>query len=260
MLHGKIGLVTGVANKRSIAWASAEALYKQGASLIFTYQSERLKKNLDQLIETLPPAREGQSISSVPCDVTDQTQIDQVAAHCRDRSEGLDFLFHSIAYASKEALSGRLLDTSWKDFRESLEISAYSLISLTKATEDLLCKKGSSVVAMTYLGSTRTVPQYNVMGVAKAALEATIRYLAYEMGEKAVRVNGISAGPVRTLASAGIAGFSKMYQSFAQKSFLKKNLEAAEVGDVALFLMSPLARAISGEIIFVDGGYSVLGI
>ena len=258
MFHGKWGVVTGVANKRSIAWAVAKKLYSEGANLILTYQSERFEKNLRELVESLPK-REGQEIVRLTCDVTKEEEIQHLFQKAKEKTDHLVFFFHSIAYAPREALTGRFLDTSWEAYSQSLQISSYSLIAFVRALEELF-KEGSSIVTMTYLGAERAVPGYNVMGVAKAALESSVRYLAYELGERGVRVNAISAGPVRTLAAAGIPGFSKMYQNFQEKNYFKKPLLAEQVAEVAFFLFIPASQAITGEVLYADFGYRTLGI
>lgn len=255
MEPGKFGLVMGVANKRSIAWATAKEMYEQGSNLILTYQSERLKKNLDKLVDKLPP-RQGQSIHMVECDVTNEDQIKGVFDFCKQHTGGLDFAFHSIGYAPKDALHEPFLQTKWQDYQLAIQISSYSLIPIAREGAELLAQRRGSLLAMTYLGSSRIIPHYNVMGVCKAALEATVRYLAYELGERKIRVNGLSAGPVRTLASAGIPNFSKMYKGFADKNLLGETLEAEQVAQVAAFLLSPQSQGITGDVVMVDYGYS----
>ncbi|RME86215.1 MAG: enoyl-ACP reductase [Planctomycetota bacterium] len=258
MMDGKNALIMGIANQRSIAWAVAKKLYDQGANLVLTYQSDRFKGNLDRLVSTLEP-REGQSVYLATCDVTKQKDLENLRNLIEEKCSSLDALFHSIAYAPQEALTGRYLDTTWEAFQMTLQISCYSFVALVKALEDHL-REGCSIATMTYLGSVRAVPGYNVMGVAKAALEASVRYLAYELGEKGIRVNGVSAGPVRTLAAAGIPGFSKMLENYKSKNMAKKALLSDDVAEVAAFILGPASRAITGEIVYVDYGYHSMGL
>ena len=252
LLEGKTGLVVGVANKRSIAWSIAEALHRGGARLAFNYQGERLEENVRTLAATLP----GSLVH--PCDVTKGEEIDALFAKVKEGFGRLDILVHCVAFAHKEDLEAAFLTTSPQGWRTALEVSAYSLTSLAQRAAPLM-EGGGSILALTYLGAERVVPQYNVMGVAKAALEASIRYLAYDLGKRDIRVNGISAGPINTLAARGIPGFTRMLQYVREKSPLPRNTEPAEVGDAALFLCSPLARGITGEVIFVDNGYHIMG-
>ena len=255
LLEGKQGLVLGVANRRSIAWAIAQALAGEGAQLAFTYQGERLKEGVRELVSSLD-----QEPLLLPCDVTRDDELDAVFGAVGERFGGLDILIHSLAYAAKEDLEGRFVDTRRENFSLALDISAYSLTACVQRAEPLMERRGGgAVLTMTYLGGERAVPNYNVMGVAKAALDASVRYLAYELGPKRIRVNAISAGPIRTLAARSIAGFTTMEAIMEQRAPLRRNIEAGEVGRAAVFLCSPMASAITGEILFVDAGYHIAG-
>ena len=252
---GLHGLIVGVANKRSIAWAIAKAVGARGARLALTFQGERLEENVREL------AGELNDPLILPLDVTSDEQLGAVAASCGEAFGGIDFVVHGAAYAPREELSRPFLETSREGFRTALDISAYSLVALTRVMTPLLEKKGGgSVLTLTYLGSERVFPNYNVMGVAKAALESSVRYLAAEMGPRAVRVNAISAGPIKTLAASGIGGFSSILQVYRDKAPLRRNTELAEVADAAAFLLGPAGRGVTGEILVVDGGYNVMGL
>lgn len=253
--EGKQALVLGVANKRSIAWAIAQALAGAGMRLAFTYQGERLKDNVDELAATLP----GSLV--YPCDVTSDAQIEDVFAGVARDLERLDTLVHSVGFAQREDLEGDFLSTAREGFHVAHDVSAYSLVGLVRAARPLLEKSDqASVLAMTYLGSERVAAGYNVMGVAKASLEASVRYLAADLGPKGVRVNAISAGPVNTLAARGIRGFTEMLKHHAGKAPLRRNVELREIGDTALFLASRLASGITGQVIYVDCGYSIMAV
>ncbi len=253
LLEGKRGLVFGVANERSIAWSIAEAAVAQGAEVGLNYLGDRMERRVRPLAERL------EAPLCLPCDVTDEAQLDAFFARATEVFEGrLDFLVHSLAFARREELGGRFLDTSREGFALALDISAYSLVELTRRAAPLLTD-GGSVVALTYYGAEKVVPNYNVMGPAKAALEACVRYLACDLGADAVRVNGLSAGPVRTLAAAGIPGFRGMLKACAERAPLRRNITQAEVADAALFLLSDLSRAVTGEVLHVDAGYHVTG-
>jgi enoyl-[acyl-carrier protein] reductase I len=255
MLNGKTGIIFGIANKRSIAWAIAQAVAGAGARLAVTYQNERLEENVRELAAQLD------NPLILPCDVSVDSQIDDVFKAVQAEFGGLDFLIHSIAYAPREDLEGDFTDTTRDGFRIAQEVSVYSLIALAKRAAPLLeSRGGGSIVTMTYLGGERVVPSYNVMGVAKSGLESSVRYLAYYLGPKGIRVNAISAGPLRTLASAGISGFTRMLKAVAQVAPLRRNTEIAEVADTALFLCSPLSRGVTGNVIYVDAGYHVIGV
>jgi enoyl-[acyl-carrier protein] reductase I len=252
LLEGKKGLIVGVANKRSIAWSIAEALHREGARLAFNYQGERLEENVKELAATHP----GSIVH--PCDVTKDEEIEALLARVKKEFGRLDLLVHGVAFANRADLEGEFLTTSRDGFQLALDVSAYSLTALAQRAAPLM-EGGGSIVALTYLGSGRVVPKYNVMGVAKASLEASIRYLAHDLGPKNIRVNGISAGPISTLAARGIAGFTKMLQFVREKAPLQRNTDPAEVGDAALFLCSDMARGITGEVLFVDNGYHIMG-
>ena len=254
MLTGKKGVVFGVANKRSIAWATAQALHEAGARLAFTYQGERLKENLESLTKDSMP-----DSPLLQCDVTNQEEVAQTFKRVGEEFGRLDFLIHSIAFAPREALDGLYLDTSREAFLTALEISAFSLPQLSRAAAPLMTE-GGSIVCMTYYGAEKVVAGYNVMGVAKSALEASTRYLAYDLGPRNIRVNAISAGPIQTLSARGVADFTSMLKHAAEKAPLRRNVEPREVGNTALFLCSPLASAITGEVIYVDCGYNIMGI
>jgi enoyl-[acyl-carrier protein] reductase I len=252
---GKLGLVVGVANRRSISWGIAQALNAQGARLALTYPSERLEENVRELAEKLDHPL------VVPCDVSQDEQIATLAETLDKEFGGLDFLVHGAAFAQAAELSNPFVETSREGFRIALDISAYSLIGLTRACLPLMEKRGGgSVVTLTFLGSDRVFPNYNVMGVAKAALESTVRYLAADLGQKNIRVNAVSAGPIKTLAAAGISGFSTILQVYRERTPLKRNVELSEVADAAVFLLSPASRAITGEVLMVDAGYHAIGV
>ena len=252
LLDGKNGLIIGVANKHSIAWAIAQSAAGQGAKLLFNYQSERLRENVEELVATLPGAK------AFPCDVGDDAQIAALMQNVGKETTKLDFLVHSVAFAPREELMGQFVNTTRQGFATALDVSAYSLVALTRAALPLMTD-GGSVVTLTYLGAERVVPHYNVMGVAKAALESTVRYLAHDLGPKNIRVNAISAGPIKTLAARGVSGISKMVDHHRAFAPLRRATEQGEVGDTALFLVSSLGRGITGEVIYVDGGYHILG-
>lgn len=253
MLEGKHGIIFGVANKRSIAWGCANAMHAAGATLAFTYQGERLKENVEKLT-----AAEMPESLLLPCDVTRQAEVDAAFEAVGKEFGKLDFLVHSIAFAPREALEGEFVMTSREAFLTAMEISAFSLPQLAKAALPLM-KQGGSIVCMTYYGAEKVVQKYNVMGVAKAALEACTRYLAADLGKDNIRVNAISAGPIKTLAAAGV-GISEMLKHVAERAPLRRNVSQAEVGNTALFLVSDLSSAITGETIYVDCGYNIMGI
>ena len=254
MIKDKCGIIFGVANKRSIAWATAQALHEGGARLAFTYQGERLKEN----VETLTNAEMPDSLV-LPCDVTKGDEVEQTFERVKQEFGKLDFLIHSIAFAPREALEGEYLATTREAFLTALEISAYSLAQLARAAAPLMAE-GGSIVTMTYYGAEKVVAGYNVMGVAKAALEASVRYLAADLGPRNIRVNAISAGPIQTLSARGVSGLSTMMKYHAEKAPLRRNVEAREVGNTALFLCSSLSSGITGEVLYVDCGYNIMGI
>ncbi len=253
ILDGKYGVVFGVANKRSIAWAIAQAWAKEGAKLAFTYQGERLKENVEELVETF-----GADVPLIKCDVTADEDVNNVFSEIKERFGTVDLILHSVAYAPREALEGRFLDTSREAFKIALDVSAYSLIAIAKAASSLMVR-GGSIIAMSYYGAEKVIPHYNVMGVAKAALEANARYLAYDLGQQKIRVNCISAGPVNTLAARGISGFTQMLKHYEEHSPLKRNVTTEELGATGLFLASDGSAAITGQVIYVDCGYQIMG-
>lgn len=252
LLNGKKGLIIGVANKHSIAWAIAQSTASQGAQLFFNYQNERLKQNVEELTATLPGAK------AAPCDVSNDGEIAALMQQVQKDFGQIDFLVHSLAFAPREELTGKFINTSRQGFAMALDISAYSLIAVARAALPLMTA-GGSIVTLTYLGSERVVPHYNVMGVAKAALESAVRYLAYDLGPLNIRVNAISAGPIKTLAARGVSGITKMVDHHKEVAPLRRPTEQGDVGDTALFLVSSLGRGISGEVIYVDGGFNILG-
>jgi enoyl-[acyl-carrier protein] reductase I len=252
LLEGKKGLVLGVANKRSIAWGVARAVAREGARLALTYQGERLEENVREL------AAELKDPLILPCDVSRDGDLEALAASVREGFGDLDFVVHAVAFAQREDLDGEFLKTSREGYRIAQDISSYSLTALARVTAPLMEGRGGSIVTLTYLGGERVVPHYNVMGVAKAALEMSVRYLASDLGPRGIRVNAISAGPIKTLAAAGVHGISKMLEYHRTHTPLRKNTEQDEVGDTALFLVSPLSRGITAEIIHVDGGFHAM--
>jgi enoyl-[acyl-carrier protein] reductase I len=253
LLDGKLGIVFGVANQRSIAWAIAQAWAREGAKLAFTYQGERLKENVEELAGTF-----GADTLILPCDVTKDEEIANVFKAVGEKFGKLHLLLHSVAFAPKTALEGEFVNTPRDAFRIAHDVSAYSLVALARAAMPLMTD-GGSIVAMTYYGAEKVVPHYNVMGVAKAALEASTRYLAYDLGPKKIRVNCISAGPVNTVAARGISGFSEMLKIYEAKSPLKRNVLPDELGATGAFLASDGAAAITGQVIYVDCGYQIIG-
>jgi enoyl-[acyl-carrier protein] reductase I len=255
LLEGKTGIVFGVANKRSIAWAIAQTLSREGMRLAFTYQGERLKENVEELCSTMPDSL------ILPCDVTVDAEVDAVFKEVGEKFGGLDALVHSVAFAPREDLEGDFVNTSREGFKMAHDISAYSLVGLTRAALPLFEKSGGgAVLAMTYYGAEKAVEGYNLMGVAKASLEASVRYLAANLGPKNVRVNAISAGPVNTLAARGIKGFTGMLKHHAERAPLRRNVELEEIANAALFLVSSMSNGITGEVMFVDGGYNIIGL
>ena len=251
--NGKLGLVVGVANKRSIAWAIAQATARRGARLAVTYQG-RFEEHVNELSQGLTQPL------VLPCDVSVDDDIAKVLEKVDQEFGGLDFLVHGAAFAPREELSLPFSQTTRDGFRRALDISASSLIALTRGAAPLMEKRGGgSVLTLSYLGSERVFPNYNVMGVAKAALEASVRYLAADVGQKNIRVNAISAGPVKTLAAAGISGFSSILNVYRERAPLRRNIEAAEVGEAAAFLLSDAGRAITGEVLMVDAGFHITG-
>jgi enoyl-[acyl-carrier protein] reductase I len=253
-LTGKTGLIVGIANKRSIAWAIAQAVTAAGARLAVTYQGERLEENVRELASGLTDPL------ILPCDVADDAQIANVFESIDRAFGGLDFLVHGAAFAPPKELSAPFVETSREGFRVSLDVSAYSLVALARGAMPLMERRGGgSILTLTYLGSQRVFQNYNVMGVAKAALEACVRYLAADLGPKGIRVNAISAGPIKTIAASGISGFSSILQHYRDRAPLRRTVETAEVADAALFLLGPAGRAITAEVLMVDSGYHATG-
>ncbi len=253
LLENKVGMIFGVANKRSIAWACAAACAEQGAKMAFTFQAERLKESVDELAGSLNDSL------VVPCDVSDQAQVDAAFDAVKAKYGKLDFLIHSIAFAPKEALEGEFVTTTREAFRTALEVSAFSLTQVALAASPLMTD-GGSIVTMSYYGAEKVVMNYNVMGVAKAALESSTRYLAADLGKNNIRVNAISAGPINTLSARGVRGTGSLLSYVGERSPLKRNVTAAEVGSTAMFLVSDLSSGITGETIYVDCGYNIMGV
>ena len=254
MLANKTGLIVGVANKRSIAWAIAQAATAAGARLALTYQGERLEENVRELCGGLSDPL------VLPLDVTDDGQIVRVFEEIDRSFGGLDFLVHGAAFAPRDELTNPFVQTSREGFKTALDVSAYSLIALSRGALPLMERRGGgSILTLTYLGSERVFHNYNVMGVAKAALESTVRYLAADLGPKNIRVNAISAGPIKTLASAGVSGFSSILQIYRDRAPLRRTVDTAEVADAAMFLLSGAGRAVTAEVLMVDGGYHATG-
>jgi len=251
-MEGRTAVVFGVANKRSIAWAIAQHLQQAGARLVITYQNERLEQEAKDLIAALPGAE------AFMCDVSCDEPIDKLFAQLKARYGKLHTLVHSIAFAPADELKGEFLATTREGFRIAHDVSVYSLIALARAAAPLM-EDGGSILTLTYYGSTKVVPHYNVMGVAKAALEASVRYLAFDLGPRRIRVNAISAGPVKTLAARGISGFGDMLKSHAERAPLKRNVDVNEVAETAVFLASDAGAGITGEVIYVDCGYNIMG-
>ena len=253
-MKGAHGLIVGVANKRSIAWAIAQKAAEAGARLAITFQGERLEENVRELSEGLDRPL------IMPCDVSSDAQIDDLFAAIEREFGSLDFVVHGAAFAPRDELMRPFVETSREGFRTALDVSAYSLVALSRRAAPLMDKNGGgSIITLTYLGSQRVFPNYNVMGVAKAALEATVRYLASDLGPRGIRVNAISAGPIKTLAASGISGFSTILQVYRDRAPLRRTVDTAEVADAAMFLLSDAGRAVTGEVLMVDGGYHATG-
>lgn len=252
LLQGKKGLVLSVTNEKSIGWAIADAATQHGAHVGVGAQNERTMRNLDKLVE-------GRSdMTAFTCDFSDDTQLEALATDVKEKMGGLDFFVHSAAFANREDLQGRFLDTSAEGFKTALEISAYSLVKICKALENVL-NDDASVVALSYLGSTRAVGNYNVMGVAKAALEAEVRYLAFDLGVRGIRVNTLSPGPINTVAARGVKGLLDMIGYVHERAPLKRQFGQAEVAGSAVYLLSDLSRGVTGQVIFIDNGYNIVG-
>lgn len=251
-LEGRVAVVFGVANKRSIAWSIAQGLHSAGAKLAITYQNERLEQEAKDLILSLPGAE------AFKCDVSRDEEIDRLFGEIKNRYGKVDTLVHSVAFAPAEELKGDFVNTSREGFRVAHDVSVYSLIAVCRAGAPLM-ENGGSVITMTYYGAEKVVPHYNVMGVAKAALECTVRYLAHDLGKRNIRVNAISAGPIKTLAARGISGLGDMLKSHAERAPLQRNVDVKEVGSTGVFLASDAASGITGETIYVDCGYNIMG-
>ncbi|MDG1085363.1 MAG: enoyl-ACP reductase [Planktotalea sp.] len=252
-MHGKRGLIMGVANERSIAWGIAKAMAEAGAELAFTYQGEAFGKRLEPLAASVG------SDFMVDVDVTDDASLDNAFEQLGNRWDSIDFVVHAIAYSDKNELTGRILNTSRENFKNSMDISAYSLIEVARRAHPMMVDNGGTILTLTYMGSTRVTPNYNVMGVAKAALESTVRYLANDLGPEGIRVNAISPGPMKTLAGAAIGGARKTYKHTHQNAPLRSNATLNAVGGAAVFLASDVGACTTGEIVRVDGGFHVLG-
>lgn len=252
-LEGKTGVVFGVANKRSIAWAIAQAWAEAGAKLIFNYQGERLEGNVEKLTATF-----GNDTPLYPCDVTSDAELDGFFENVKKHTDKVDLVLHSVAFAPKEALEGTFVDTSREAFKIAHDVSAYSLVALAQRAAPVMTD-GGSILAMTYYGAEKVIPHYNVMGVAKASLEASTRYLAYDLGRKQIRVNCISAGPVNTLAARGVAGFSSMLKHYDDHAPIGRSCNPEELGATGVFLAGDGAKSITGQVIYVDGGYQIMG-
>jgi enoyl-[acyl-carrier protein] reductase I len=253
MFQGKKVLVLGVANERSIAWGIAEALHKEGAQLAFNYLNEALERRVRPLAESIGCE------NVFPCDVQHEEQIDSLFESLKERWGTVDAIVHSLAYAEKEDLSNRFVNTTRQGFQTALDISAYSLISVAKRALPLMSENGGSILTLTYLGAERVVKNYNVMGVAKAALEASVRYLAADLGQNNIRVNAISAGPIKTLAASGIPQFREMLAAFAETAPLRRNVTTEDVGNTGLYLLGPLSSGVTGEVLYVDCGFNIMG-
>ena len=251
-LQGRTAIVFGVANKRSIAWSIAQGLHSAGARLIITYQNERLEQEARDLISSLP------GTEGFMCDVSKDDEIDRLFSQVKERFGKLHVVVHSVAYAPAEELRGEFLNTTREGFRIAHDVSVYSLIAVARAAAPLM-EDGGSIITLTYYGSEKVVPHYNVMSVAKAALECTVRYLAHDLGRKKIRVNAISAGPIKTLAARGIGDFSEMLKSHAERSPLQRNVDVNEVGSTGVFLASDASSGITGEVMHVDCGYNIMG-
>lgn len=252
-LSGKTYVIMGVANKRSIAWGAARALDKMGAKLVFTILGERFRKELDKLLVEL----EGEHDIIVECDVTSDEDVSKAFKEISEKTNGIDGVLHAIAFADKNELTGGFSETSRDGFKMALDISAYSLTIVSKYAKEIMNENGS-IVTMTYLGGERAMPNYNVMGVAKAALDASVRYLAYDLGEQGIRVNAVSAGPIRTLSSSAVGEFKSILKEIADRAPLKRNVDQLEVGNTVAFLLSDLSSGITGEVLHVDSGYHIM--
>ncbi len=253
LLEGKKGLILGVANNKSIAWSIARELHKEGAELAFSYAGERLEERVRILAGSI-----GAGLL-IPCDVTRDEDIDSLFGKIREEWGALDILVHSIAFANKDELKGAFVDTTRQGFALAMDVSAYSLIAMARGAYPLMESNGGKIITMTYLGGRKVIPNYNVMGVAKAGLEASVKYLAADLGPKGINVNAVSAGPIKTLAAMGISGFKEILGHIQDRSPLKRNITAEEVAKTALYLLSDLSSGVTGETIYVDAGYNIIG-
>lgn len=253
-LEGKKGLILGVANKRSVAWACAQALKREGMDLALTFLNERLEKGVRKLADEL------ECEVVLPCDVTKPDEMDRLVDGVGDAFGGLDCVIHGIAFAKREELAGTYLETSKEGYQLAQEVSAYSLPAISRRAIPLMEGRTGSIITLTYIGSERVIPNYNVMGVAKASLEASVRYLAHDLGPRNIRVNAISAGPIRTLSASGIDGFQGILDHIAERAPLKRNITADEVGDTCAFLASDMSRGITGSTLYVDAGFHIMGV
>ena len=250
ILEGKKGLIVGVANERSIAWGIARRAAEAGADLAFTYQGEALLKRVEPLAESIGVK------TMIPMDVTDEAQMDEAFAQIAGTMGSLDFVVHSVAFADRDDLKGATIDTSRKGFLMAMEISVFSFLDIARRARPLM-SPGGSLITMTYYGSVKAVPNYNVMGIAKAALEASVRYAALDLGGDGIRVNGISAGPIKTLAASGVSGLRGMLTDMAERAPLRRNVDTDDVGCAGLYLLSDLSKGVTGEIHYVDAGFSI---
>jgi enoyl-[acyl-carrier protein] reductase I len=253
LLNGKTGIIFGVANKRSLAWAIAKRAAEQGARIALTYQGERLKENAEELAATID------NPLLLPCDVAKDEDIAAVFQGVKEQFGSLDFVVHGVAFALKEELEGEYVNTSREGHRIAQDISVYSLTAIAQHAAPLMAERGGSILTLTYLGGERVIPHYNVMGVAKAALDMSVRYLAADLGQRGIRVNALSAGPIKTLAAAGISGFNRILEHMRNHAPLRRNVTQDEVADAALFLLSDLSRGVTGELLHVDSGYHIVG-
>jgi enoyl-[acyl-carrier protein] reductase I len=253
LLNGKVGVVFGVANKRSIAWGICKAVRGAGSRLALNYQNERMESGVRELAAELEDPWLG------PCDVMKEAEIDTFFQGVKQKFGGIDFLVHSIAFAKREELGGSFVDTSLDGYLLAQQVSVYSLVALARRAAPLMEGRGGSILTLSYYGAEKVVPNYNVMGVAKAALEATVRYLANDLGPKGIRVNAISAGPIKTLSAMGVADFSSILEKVAQKAPLRRTVTTEDVGHAGLFLLSPMANGVTGQVLYVDAGYSIMG-
>lgn len=254
LLEGKTAVIFGVANKRSIAWGITQALVREGARVALNFQNERMEDGVRKLAAELPD-----NTFVAQCDVTNPEEIESYFEALKGEVDGIDALVHCVAFAKREELGGRYVETSWDGYQLAQHVSAYSLVSLARAAEPLMEGRGGSVVALSYYGSEKVVKSYNVMGVAKAALESSVRYLAADLGPGGTRVNAISAGPIKTLSAMGVSGFGDILKSIAERSPMRRNVTQEDVGNTAAFLLSPMSNGITGQVIYVDSGYSIMG-